>query len=323
MAINAHFCLLCSSVVSFRSASALYLPHSRGLPLREPGNLEKGGILHSLYAPGQLLCIPFLCYSMSRMEILTPRYACCNWYVTEKRKGSKGTGTWTQDENKRFEDALARFDKETPDRWVMVASSVPGKTPWEVENHYLDLVDDVRQIESGRIPCPGYDRSFSLEWEGNHGFEGLKHAHRIGGKRRTSHQERKKGVPWTEAEHKLFLLGLKEHGKGDWRNISRNFVITRTPAQVASHAQKYFIRLNSRGKDKRRSSIHDITTVNLSNNRPPPISQPSTLNTEPTTASAPSWIIDSYQHGETNGMFSSSAPRSRFMNAHHVEVPYS
>ena len=31
--------------------------------------------------------------------------------------------------------------------------------------------------------------------------------------------------------------------------------------QVASHAQKYFIRLNSMNKkDKRRSSIHDITS---------------------------------------------------------------
>ena len=33
-------------------------------------------------------------------------------------------------------------------------------------------------------------------------------------------------------------------------------------SQVASHAQKYFIRLNSQHKkDKRRASIHDITTV--------------------------------------------------------------
>ena len=58
------------------------------------------------------------------------------------------------------------------------------------------------------------------------------------------------------------MLGLTKFGKGDWRSISRNFVVSRTPTQVASHAQKYFIRLNSMNKkDKRRSSIHDITSV--------------------------------------------------------------
>lgn len=61
---------------------------------------------------------------------------------------------------------------------------------------------------------------------------------------------------------RLFLLGLDKFGKGDWRSISRNFVISRTPTQVASHAQKYFIRLNSINRDRRRSSIHDITSVN-------------------------------------------------------------
>jgi hypothetical protein len=60
---------------------------------------------------------------------------------------------------------------------------------------------------------------------------------------------------------------LAKFGKGDWRSISRNFVISRTPTQVASHAQKYFIRLNSLNKkDKRRSSIHDITSVNNAKN---------------------------------------------------------
>lgn len=44
---------------------------------------------------------------------------------------------------------------------------------------------------------------------------------------------------------------------------------TRTPTQVASHAQKYFIRQISGGKDKRRSSIHDITTVNLTEMKSP------------------------------------------------------
>lgn len=45
-------------------------------------------------------------------------------------------------------------------------------------------------------------------------------------------QERRKGIPWTEDEHRLFLLGLQKFGKGDWRSISRNYVITRTPTQV-------------------------------------------------------------------------------------------
>lgn len=63
-----------------------------------------------------------------------------------------------------------------------------------------------------------------------------------------------------------FLMGLKKYGKGDWRNISRSFVTTRTPTQVASHAQKYFIRQLTGGKDKRRSSIHDITTTHLFDN---------------------------------------------------------
>ena len=84
-------------------------------------------------------------------------------------------------------------------------------------------------------------------------------------------------------------MGLKKYGRGDWRNISRNYVTSRTPTQVASHAQKYFIRLNSGGKDKRRSSIHDITTVNIpdddhaSNTNPSP-SPPSALTA---TSSAP------------------------------------
>ncbi|KAJ4708618.1 putative Myb-like transcription factor family protein [Melia azedarach] len=72
-------------------------------------------------------------------------------------------------------------------------------------------------------------------------------------------QERKKGVPWTEEEHRKFLMGLEKLGKGDWRGISRNFVTTRTPTQVASHAQKYFLRQATLNKKKqRRSSLFDM-----------------------------------------------------------------
>ncbi|XP_044471492.1 transcription factor MYBS3-like [Mangifera indica] len=76
-------------------------------------------------------------------------------------------------------------------------------------------------------------------------------------------QERKKGVPWTEEEHRTFLIGLERLGKGDWRGISRNFVTTRTPTQVASHAQKYFLRQASLNKKKRRSSLFDLVGKNM------------------------------------------------------------
>lgn len=78
-----------------------------------------------------------------------------------------------------------------------------------------------------------------------------------------SARERKKGVPWTEEEHRLFLIGLNKLGKGDWRGISRNFVLTRTPTQVASHAQKYFIRQSNLNKRKRRSSLFDISSESV------------------------------------------------------------
>ncbi|XP_072960516.1 transcription factor MYBS3-like [Typha angustifolia] len=71
-------------------------------------------------------------------------------------------------------------------------------------------------------------------------------------------QERKKGVPWSEEEHRTFLSGLEKLGRGDWRGISRKFVTTRTPTQVASHAQKYFLRQTSIKQKKRRSSLFDV-----------------------------------------------------------------
>lgn len=62
----------------------------------------------------------------------------------------------------------------------------------------------------------------------------------------------------------MFLVGLQKLGKGDWSGIARNYVVSRTPTQVASHAQKYFIRQSNVSRRKRRSSLFDIVADEVS-----------------------------------------------------------
>ncbi|KAJ8770162.1 hypothetical protein K2173_011497 [Erythroxylum novogranatense] len=175
---------------------------------------------------------------------------------------------WTREENKKFESALAIYGEHDPERWRKVAAMIPGKTVYDVIKQYRELEEDVSDIEAGKVPIPGYlTSSFTLELVENRDFDAYRKRPLIV---KSVDQGRKKGVPWTEEEHRRFLMGLLKHGKGDWRNISRNFVVSKTPTQVASHAQKYFIRQQLSGvKDKRRPSIHDITTVNLTDATPP------------------------------------------------------
>ncbi|CAL0330542.1 unnamed protein product [Lupinus luteus] len=201
---------------------------------------------------------------------------------------SSSVTIWSYEEEKTFENAIAMHwtEEESKEQWEKIASEVPSKSMEEVKQHYKVLVEDVSAIEAGHIPFPNYaaeeTKSSSKDFHGSSkasssdkrsncnfgsGFSGLghdstSHTSGKGGLSRSSEQERRKGIPWTEEEHRLFLLGLDKFGKGDWRSISRNFVISRTPTQVASHAQKYFIRLNSMNRDRRRSSIHDITSIN-------------------------------------------------------------
>lgn len=161
---------------------------------------------------------------------------------------------WSLEEDKVFENALAQF-WEHGDRMSKAASLLSRKDVNAVKRRFQQLEEDIRNIEAGRVQLPNYPVP-------NEALSVLGMQAQLQKKVKAQDTERRKGIPWTEEEHRLFLMGLAKYGKGDWRSISRNFVITRTPTQVASHAQKYFIRLNSQNKkDKRRASIHDITTV--------------------------------------------------------------
>ncbi|KAK8948424.1 Transcription factor DIVARICATA [Platanthera zijinensis] len=185
------------------------------------------------------------------------------------REGGAEEMRWCIAEDAAFEDALATIPyplnedasggaSEDEDRWLeALASRVPGKTAAQVKMHYEILVADVKAIEDGMVLTPPHwdDQLSSSPRTG--GSEAGGQVNRVS----VPEQDRRKGMPWTEQEHSSFLLGLKRYGKGDWRSISRFCVVSRTPTQVASHAQKFFIRQNSMNNGRRRSSIHDVKSV--------------------------------------------------------------
>ncbi|XP_057785823.1 protein RADIALIS-like 5 [Salvia miltiorrhiza] len=67
------------------------------------------------------------------------------------------SSSWTLKQNKQFEDALAKYYKDTPDRWHNIARAVTGKSPDDVRRHYQALEKDIIKIENDQVPIPNYN----------------------------------------------------------------------------------------------------------------------------------------------------------------------
>lgn len=75
---------------------------------------------------------------------------------------------------------------------------------------------------------------------------------------------------WTAEEHRLFLQGLEQHGKG-WKKIA-SLIKSRTVVQIRTHAQKYFQKLakaRQNGEEgeicmEGRGGLSTITSTSLS-----------------------------------------------------------
>lgn len=132
---------------------------------------------------------------------------------------------WTREEDKAFENAVATAaappaDGLPDDGWfTALAASVPARTAEEVRRHYEALVEDVAAIEAGRVPLPRYaaeetstatpdgsGASASAPKDGGggggHRREERKSSVDVGKSCSKAEQERRKGIPWTEEEHR-------------------------------------------------------------------------------------------------------------------------
>ncbi|KAL4181877.1 hypothetical protein AMTRI_Chr12g239640 [Amborella trichopoda] len=140
--------------------------------------------------------------------------------------------------SKPIEEVGAAFPDDLPDTWLKIAEIVCGKS--EIDVYMQALLKDLKEVDSGVT-------SFGLK--------------PVPARCKIKKKERSF---WTEAEHRLFLIGLQKYGKENWNSISRFVVKTRTSVQIASHAQKYFIRQKALEKnEKKRVSIYDMSVDDL------------------------------------------------------------
>lgn len=115
---------------------------------------------------------------------------------------------WSREQDKKFEYGLVTYPENSEDRWEKIAADIPGKSVEDVKKHYDLLVDDIERIESGCVPLPCYNVSSDASTYVVDDEETGKKAGNISrlgadsGKFSRLEQERRKGIAWTEDEHR-------------------------------------------------------------------------------------------------------------------------
>lgn len=153
-------------------------------------------------------------------------------------RGGRGVGGWSRDEEKAFENGIAmhwRDEHADHNCWTEIASMVPSKSIQELKHHYQLLVEDIAAIEAGNVALPNYNtaprqgqepssssmstatykdhfrhkdsKPFSNSNFSSHdSVSGQSGGGKGGGGSSKSDQERRKGIPWTEEEHRYGVL---------------------------------------------------------------------------------------------------------------------
>lgn len=126
-------------------------------------------------------------------------YYCSN-YQAAAAAAAPWSRPWSKAEDKAFENALVLCPEHAPGRWERVAAHVPGRSPREAWEHYQALVADVDLIERGAVDVPAC-------WNHDEDGDDDGTAARRAGKARG--EERRRGIPWSEEEHKYGIKRLK------------------------------------------------------------------------------------------------------------------
>nr|GMD18029.1 transcription factor DIVARICATA-like isoform X2 [Ipomoea batatas] len=147
------------------------------------------------------------------------------------------SSVWSRELDKAFENALATYPEDLSDRWEKIAADVPGKSLKEVKLHYEILMDDVSRIESGCVPLPYYDSSSDSltshdDKKGGNSGQGNNDSHH--GKSTRSDQERRKGIAWTEEEHRATSPTRRVHF-----SVSRIKLDAREEIEISAPYQEY------------------------------------------------------------------------------------
>lgn len=202
--------------------------------------------------------------------------------------------TWSPEDIATFEQGLAAFDESLPDRGGKLQQLLPHKGQEEIMKRYQKLLMQITAIEAGAVPIYR-NNEFYIRWKENAAL----HAGGI-----SPHDT--EGIPWSEEEHRLFLVGVAKFGREDYDHISQHYVVTRSADQVATFAFKYFARIDGARREKIRPPP---LSLEFASDKSPSSATPVNLLSPTASAEAATAAVEAAAAGAV-AMDLPSAPRS-------------
>ncbi|KAJ1261409.1 hypothetical protein BS78_09G027500 [Paspalum vaginatum] len=141
-----------------------------------------------------------------------------------------------------------------------ILDEIQARFPWKDKNQVINLYVELVEQMVNMTPSRNQPMMVSNDYEMGNTRLLVPQMHVVAPRQERSSTR----TVWTMEEHRNFLHGLNMYGRGKWKNISRDFVITKTPVQVSCHAQKYFLKKERTNRNQR----YGINDVGLNDTEP-------------------------------------------------------